>query len=330
MVSDGFRRPWPHALHHRWPGLVEGLRRIHGWHEGLVLRNDGVSWPLSWRRNAGLTVVEMLGQDFRSSTGPLCVGDAQGTSLHPDDLPEPADVADFRRLPEECLGSLLPSVALRLARPDVVHFDRDLEGSVEAFMASLSSGAKKELRYCRNRADKTMGESALRFETVPVTPGNWEETRARAMAMAPYSWQAKSGQSVLVNEGKKHFLMHVMQNGLPLFFHFLHFGDAIAALALTIRNSGQILVYSHEYNSEFSKFRPGYLLNQEIITEAIGQGVSRLDFGVGEAPHKHVFRCRPKQLWRLILPLTWKGRVAVAYQKARWLAGELLHRKTAA
>lgn len=292
----------------------------------VVLRRGDVFLPLAWKQRGGLTVVENLGQDYRSVCGPIGSNGHGMPAVETEHLPERADLIDLRRLPRECLPSLFPGGAWRVERFDILHFRRRLEESPDAFLKSLNKSTRGELKYSRNKVEKAFGQANARHEIERLTARDGDRLWEKGASIVPFTWQGKNGVSLLTDQKKKGFLMRLAENGMPVFFHYYYLGEDMAAIAITMEKNGQMLMYAHEYNGDYSKFRPGHLLNYLAISDAMAKRIPELDFGVGDTPHKHAFRCTATELWRLLVPLTWKGRLAVAYQKLRWQAGALINR----
>jgi hypothetical protein len=291
--------------------------------QSIVLQHGSVALPLCWKKRHGLVVVECLGQENRSAAGPIPADGAAMPPLHHEDLPQKADLIDFRRVPKAHIDSVFPLSPSRLTRFDILHFGRALGENEEAFLATLGKGTRKDLRYAINRVGKTFGQQQVRYQSVPLTQDNWEETWAKAAHFAQHTWQGKANVSVLTNSAKKLFLYNLLKNGMAVTMHSYSFGDDIAAAAITMEKHGQILIYSHEYHADYAKYQPGHILNYNIILDAMANGISVLDFGVGATPHKYEWQCNPDALWRIMVPLTWKGRLAMAYQKTRWRMGAM-------
>lgn len=161
-----------------------------------------------------------------------------------------------------------------------------------------------------------------------MTKDAFEETWGQAAAIAPYTWQGKSGVSVFANESKKRFVANLTGNAMPVFAHLYHLGETLAAVAVSMEFGGWCLIYSHEYNALLSKFRPGALIDLNLITQAVADGARMLDFGIGDAPNKRMARCVPTWLWRVRAPLTARGWLAVAYGYAGSLARRMLKKGT--
>ena len=288
----------------------------------VVLRHGRVLLPLFWRRRHGLVVAEGLGQDHRSVAGPIGIADGAMPAFGPDDLPQAADLVDIRRFPAAYADSLFPSCASRVARFDIARFKRPLAADEEAFLATLSSGARKDLRYAVRRVDRVFGQGAARYEAVTLDAANWRATWEKAAGLSRHSWQGKARVSVLAGGEKKVFLEKLMQHGMTVKMHFYCLGDVLAAAAVTMETDEEILLYAHEYHAGYAKYQPGHILNFNIISKALSDGISVLDFGVGATRHKYEWQCSSESLVRVLVPLTWKGRLALAYQKARWRLGD--------
>jgi hypothetical protein len=293
----------------------------------LVLRHGDVFLPLCLRKRLGLTVLEGLGQDFRSIAGPIGGNGSTMAAIDRPDLPMTVDLVDFRRFPKELASLVFPSSKSRLERFDIMHFGKALGNTEHDFMMSLSKSVRDELRYTMNKATKKIGSSNIRYETISIDADNWCDTWNMAEEITKYSWQGKSGLSVLQDKDKERFLKNVMMNGMPIIFHFCYLEDNMAAVSINIKHADTLVMHVHEYNGKYAKFRPGYLLNHKVIMSAISDGASWLDFGVGDTPHKRMLRCEGKELWRVLVPLTWKGRLAAGYQKLRWRAGQAVPSK---
>lgn len=292
----------------------------------VVLRQGEHFLPLCWQRRHGLSVVEALGQGQRTVAGPVGVAKAPMPVLGLADLPARADLLDFRRFPAVHADSVFPGFPSRLASVDIACFKRSLAGDEEAFLASLSKGARKDLRYAMRRVERTFGKDSPGHEAVTLGAENRDAAWNRAADLAGRSWQGKAGVSVVTDGKKKRFLKRLMENGMTVKIHFYSLGDVLAAFAITMENGKEILIYAHEYDAAYAKYQPGHILNFSIIATALTNGISLLDFGVGETPHKYEWQCSRETLWRILVPLTWKGHLALAYQKARWFWGGLRNR----
>jgi CelD/BcsL family acetyltransferase involved in cellulose biosynthesis len=289
----------------------------------LILCRDEGFLPLCLARRQGLTVAQGFGQAYRSVAGPILEGGAAMPALEPGDLPAEVDLVDLRRFPRAFVEAVLPSSPARLARPDILHFDRALEGSGEAFLASLSKGTQKDLRYVLRRVEKTFGKEGISRRTVRLDEENGAAAWAEAEAFARNSWQGQTGVSVLANPEKRTFFSRLQRNGMAVKLHFYALGAEVAAVAVTMEDHGHILIYAHEYHAGYAKYQPGHILNYHIMADAIDDGITTLDFGVGETPHKYAWQCRSHPLWRVMVPLTWKGWLALGYQKTRWQVAAL-------
>jgi len=316
------------------PAWFTASRAVEGG-KNILLRNGGACWPFRIRKRFGLTILESAGQNTRSVAGPLTfslVESAYSTERNPlprltaKDLPSPVDLVDLRRLPKECLPSLFPDVPGRAERPDTLWFSRSLGPTAEDFLASLASSTRKEYKYSANRVRRTFGAQNIRYQKIRLTKEFFDETWAKATAIAPYTWQGKSGVSVLVSRAKKRFLEELAGGAMPVFTHLYHLGDTLAAVAVSMELSGQCLIYAHEYNALLSKFRPGALIDLELITRAMEDGARVLDFGIGDTPNKRMIRCVPVPLWRVRVPLTVRGRLAVAAGYAGSLAARMIRK----
>jgi hypothetical protein len=289
----------------------------------LVLRHGDVFLPLCTRKKCGLVVLEGLGQDLRSVCGHIGGNGSGLPNIDPEHLPERADVVDLRRLPERCLPSLFPECGMRVMHDDAVWYAREMGISTDEFLKSLATNTRKELKYSKNRVEKTFGTSNVRYRPVRLDLDTLENSWVEAASITPHTWQGKNGVSVLLDAGKKQFVKNLVHYGMPVYFHFFHLGDDLASVAISMEQNGQFLIYAHEYNINFAKYRPGSLINMNMIENAMDNGAHVLDFGIGDTPNKRMMRCASSHLWRLLVPLTWKGWLAVTYQRVRWQAGRL-------
>ena len=301
------------------------LRACAAMEEGdaLVLRQGDILLPLCLRKRHGLVTAQCLGQDSRSAAGPIGTGSMPPPPLSPGDIPGQPDLIDFRRIPGDCLEALFPDQPSRLARRDILHFGRPIGDSEDAFLAPLSKGARKDLRYTITRAGKTFGQDRVRRRGYRLDEDNWDAIWSEAEAFSRHTWQGQAGVSVLADPGKRSFFRELMRHGLAVAIHFQDFGETLAAAAVTMEHGDQLLIYAHEYHTAQAKYQPGHILNHAVIVDAMARGIRRLDFGVGSTQHKYEWKCEPRELWRIMLPRTWKGRLALAYQKARWSLGAM-------
>ncbi len=292
----------------------------------LVLRSGDLFWPLSVRRRSGLVVIENMGQAHRSRCGPVGENGGDRPPLETRAVGEGADVVDLRRVPQQWVDAVWPDNRQRLARFDIAQFQRRLEGSPEAFLKSLSKGTRKEFQNARNRIEKDFGADAVRVEAVALRPSNFDAVWEKAKTIAPHSWKGKEGLSVLVQERPKALVRALVANGMSVRFHFCHIGTRLAAVAVSMEKDGRVFVYCSEYDASFGKYRPGSVLRLELIKRALEAGPLLLDLGVGDTDHKQKLCCERHALWRVLVPLTWKGWMAVKYQQMRWTMGNFIPR----
>jgi len=295
----------------------------------FVLQYEETLLPLSWINRNGVMVIEALGQDYRSVAGPLKEG-PDFPKVRLQDFPLTADLIDLRRFPKKYLKFIHPAGAIRIVRKDISHYSRELKNSPEALLKSLSTNARGTLRQANNRVAKDFADKGLKFDKLKLDGENWDESWRQMSTIADHSWQGKSNVSVFKRKKMRSFLFNLMNNGMRLTFYQCLLGNEIIAVTLCAINSNNLLIYLQEYNENFTKYRPGHLLNNYIFNDAALNGINWIDYGVGSGPHKDFWRFNPTDLYRLMIPLTMKGALAVAKQCLRWYAGGFARKKSKA
>ena len=85
--------------------------------------------------------------------------------------------------------------------------------------------------------------------------------------------------------------------------------------------------YMTSMDEDFARYSPGKILQREVLRLAHEEGVREFDFGLGDDAYKAEWAERV-DLYDVLVPLTWKGRVAALIIAARLRLLYMLKRST--
>lgn len=185
---------------------------------------------------------------------------------------------------------------------------------------------RERRRVLRRRARQLERDHQASYG-VTLTPGEVAPELTKLLDLKRRSWQER---------GKLSRMNHIHQT--PAFAGFL--GDACTQLAqrhmafvahlrvqgIPIASSlcfvvGTTLIsYQSSYDTRFSRYAPGILLNLHIMRYAIQSGLRAFDFGTGDEPYKFAFGALPAFNHNLVVAAPGlRGRVLLSQ---RWMANK--------
>lgn len=148
-----------------------------------------------------------------------------------------------------------------------------------------------------------------------------DDTKARSAAMAVLiGWKTAhlgdlGAANRFLNRAFVRFLERLAQDGDPGThrLYAMHVGEEVLAVTYMICCRTRWFLYQTAYTStEAGRWSPGLFLLRHILQEAHDAGIEVFDFGLGNEGYKDRFCDRQTTLYRAGLPITARGRVAVA------------------
>jgi len=188
---------------------------------------------------------------------------------------------------ERVLAAGLPSQNHRLSPLELKYLD------ISDGYAAYCSGARRrgsgriaDVQRRRRKIERELGP--VRFEWHDTTP----EAFASLIKWKRHQRRETHSFDVLQFPWVIDFLDHIRGTQFDNFagvFGTLYVGDRLAAAHLGMRTSTALSVWFQAYNSEFSRYSPGYILLAEIAAAAADRGIRRIELGAGEEPWKRSF-----------------------------------------
>jgi CelD/BcsL family acetyltransferase involved in cellulose biosynthesis len=211
--------------------------------------------------------------------------------------------ADLAGLPSD--GRWLPALAgafegagMRTAvEEDGITPLLDLPGSFEAYLATLSSKHRHEMRRKARRLERDAGP----FELVPTTRANTDAHLDRFFELHRSS-EGPKGRFMVA--GMEMFFRHLAHDFLepgPFRLTFVRAAGELMAGAVWFRHKDSVSLYNSAFDHAHRALAPGMVLVAELIREAIEDGVARFDLLKGDLEYKYRFGARPRPVRRLLV-----------------------------
>lgn len=303
----------------------------HGAHP-LLLRGriDGrtvMILPLVQSRRPGLRIARFPGERFNNVNTGLFSQDFPALSPHEQaaltdlvrqSLFASADLLLLDKLPQEWAGAANPLHGLASNEHQDRSFQLPLLADMEQTIGQLNAKTRKR----KYRIQCRRLEAAGGFEH--VCPEGLEEQHAlldlffrqkaqRFTAFGlPDAFQPESIRAFLhgllnrSTEGPDHALrLHAIR------LRGEHEGCIAAIAALSRKGSYALCQFSSIDGSLLPEASPGELLFWLTIEQAIEEGATVFDFGMGDQPYKRSWCSQETVMYDALLPLTWRGRLAL-------------------
>jgi hypothetical protein len=159
-----------------------------------------------------------------------------------------------------------------------------LDASWKDPLARFSSRRRSDFRRMQRRAE-AMGPVTV--EILSPAPDQVHEVLDRAFAVEAMSWKSRNGTAITQTAAQASFLKHygrLAAGDGRLKVAFLHIGEQIAAMQIMVEEHNALWLLKIGYDEHFAKASPGALLMFEVIRDAAGRGLDRVEFLGKAAP----------------------------------------------
>ena len=281
--------------------------------------------PLVRRRDTWPRIVEFADASVSDSNAPLLGPAAPANAVEARALwdavraalPD-ADLVRFTKMPAEIEGRanplvLLPAVRLSSARDHLLV----IEGSFEAYIASLRPMLRKQLRKTWRLFTGQEGTSFRRIEdpdeAMRVLAILEREQGARLRARhEPYRLDEPAYSAfyqAITADG--------VADGSVILTVLMHHDEIVAALLGLARGASYVMTRISADAKGWANRSPGRLIIVETMRMLHAEGFRQFDFSVGEYPYKRRLGARPRPLYDLTAALTARGVPLAAYDRAK-------------
>jgi CelD/BcsL family acetyltransferase involved in cellulose biosynthesis len=223
------------------------------------------------------------------------------------------DIVDLPKMPETVAGIANPFMQLAVRRNPSNAYIAELGTDWESYYAGRRSAAtrKKERQQLRQLGEH--GEVRFVEAADPEDAARTVDVLIRQKSAA----LTKMGvASFLTRPGCRDFLVDIVADpALRSVVHVsrLEVGDVLAAASVGLQTSDcYYLVLSSYQEGMLSRFGPGRIHLNHLLRRAVGQGLRRFDFTIGNETYKLDWSDRESPLYDLLVPVTPLGRVIVA------------------
>jgi len=305
------------------PAVVVG--RFAGGETAFIL-------PLAIDSRRALRRLRWLGQDLCDYNAPLLSRDfsqrvtpsdflALWRTLHGKMQSDPQlrhDWMEFEKMPET-IGAQINPFALFELTPNadsahIAHFNSDWE---TFYRAKRSSATRRHDRSKRRRMAQ-FGD--MRFVTA-VDPNDARTTLETLMSQKSLSLARKGIPDMFARPGYRAFFLDIGSN--PAARHLVHVSRieigatyAAANFAIVFGDCYFHILSSH-CDGRLAHFGPGALHLRELMTHAIGRGLRRFDFTIGDERYKSEWCDERLRLYDYSAAATWRGWPSSALSAAR-------------
>ena len=288
--------------------------------------------PLAIERKHGVRRLCWLGQDLNDYNAPLLVRDFSQRVLPETFLAawdemrtcmqnSPMfryDWIELEKMPQLVGSQSNPFFNLALAtNPSGAHFAR-LSGDWQKFYAAKRSSATRRRDRAKRKRLAEYGEVDF------VTCRDFDDTRAALEALMAQKRQlfaSKGIPDMFARPGWREFFLDIATN--PAARDMVHVSRvqigaicAAANLGLVFGDGYFHLLASHDHGP-LAHYGPGALHLRELIAYAIGLGLKRFDFTIGDEPYKLEWSDTHIRLGDYATAATWRGWPACAYSLVR-------------
>lgn len=148
--------------------------------------------------------------------------------------------------------------------------------------SQFNAGRRSDLRRARRRAE-ALGPVAL--ATHRPTPAALPPLLDAAIGVEDSGWKLAAGSALAVDAVKQAFFREFLGAAAGegwLTIHFLHIGEALAAMQLALEWQRRLWLFKIGYNEAFAKCSPGSLLMLHAIADAAARGLDAFEL-MGQA-----------------------------------------------
>lgn len=228
---------------------------------------------------------------------------------------EPAlrhDWIDLQKMPSEVGGQANPICRLGVAvNPSGAH-STGLAGDWTQFYADKRSSATRRRDRIKRKHLSALGDISFITE---ADPRDIARTLQTLMQQKSRQFAHRGIGDMFARPGWREFFLDVAVN--PATRPMVHVsrvqigeGCAAANLGLVFGGTYFHMVASYD-DGEVSRYGPGALHLRELLAFAIGRGLRRFDFTIGDEPYKREWSDNAATLWDYQTVATWRGSPAV-------------------
>ncbi|MGF9694636.1 GNAT family N-acetyltransferase [Rhizobium sp. 0TCS1.26] len=281
--------------------------------------------PLCRIRRRSWQAIEFLSLGVSDLSAPVL---AAGLSIAPEDgqalwqaicdvLPK-ADFVIIDQIPASIGGipnplALLPQVS---ASP-MTSYDTPIDGDPETIVARLANSQTRRILKTSDRRMSEQGEVGFRHAS---TPDELDELMHVMFEQRAERFRELGRYDLLALPAVRDFYRNAAGTSLggrgPAHVFGLSVdGEWIATAYGLVHGSVFHLTVITMAGGQWSACSPGMATIARFIRWSRQNGISTMDFSVGEAPYKPGFGGQPRQLFSLSRPMTAKGRLIVASRR---------------
>nr|WP_294508612.1 GNAT family N-acetyltransferase [uncultured Rhodopila sp.] len=274
-------------------------------------------FPLCLRRRLGIAVIEFPDSGVSDYNVPIV---APGLSLDTAEMQRlwrricrvlpPADVVLITKMPELLSGSPVPLVQLDwLQRMELRSWTVKLPDTREDYdKTTIKNKDRKELRRKRRHLTDIAGDASL---SVASADADRQEVFQALTRQRLARFKNRRRRDILADPVFFRFYETVAleDRGRIGVLSALKTPDRFAATLFGLVHNGTYLLLIHSFELPLERLSPGIVAIDEMITSAIGSGLSYFDFTIGNETYKRQFGVQPGFLYEGIYPLSVKGRL---------------------
>jgi len=186
----------------------------------------------------------------------------------------------FDHLLEPC-PDFEPWVESRMVSPYL-----DVTGGLDGYLSRASRSGKDNMAQARRlgaKAERNYGPVRFNAESVdPVTLDRVIELkRAQYATTGVKDYFAPPDRRLLLRR-----LLQMTESSFGGILSTVHFGDHLAAAHFGMRADQVLHWWFPVYESEFSRFAPGWIMLRQLVQAAPALGIARIDLGRGDDEYK--------------------------------------------
>ncbi len=218
------------------------------------------------------------------------------------------DWIEFEKMPQKVGDQVNPFTYLRVTpNPSGAHLTH-LADNWEKFYSAKRSSATRRRDRTKRRHMSAYGE--IRFVTASA-PDETRRTLETLMEQKSRSLARKGIADIFARPGHREFFLDLASNPEHrALFHIsrVEIGGACAAanFGIVFRDCYYHVLASYD-DSGVSHYGPGALHLRELMAYAIGRGLKRFDFTIGDEPYKLEWSDTTLKLYDFAATATWRG-----------------------
>ena len=217
------------------------------------------------------------------------------------------DWIEFEKMPQKVGAQVNPFTYLRVTpNPSGAH-STHLAENWEKFYSAKRSSATRRRDRTKRRHMSAYGE--IRFVTASA-PDETRRTLEVLMEQKSRSLARKGIADIFARPGHREFFLDLASNPEQPLFHIsrVEIGGACAAanFGIVFRDCYYHVLASYD-DSGISHYGPGALHLRELMAHAIGMGLKRFDFTIGDEPYKLEWSDTTLKLYDFAATATWRG-----------------------